>query len=76
VWFPLTVYALTRLVDLILVLIAARHQIALSQDVPGLAGYKVWDPSPASPGYGSLASNWDGQWYMSIANHGYPSTLL
>jgi hypothetical protein len=50
VWFPLTVYALTRLVDLILILIAARHQIAPSQSVPGLAGYKIWDPSPASPG--------------------------
>ena len=56
VWFPLTVYALTRLIDLIFMLIATRHL------APGAT-------------YGSLASNWDGQWYMSIANHGYPATL-
>jgi hypothetical protein len=56
VWFPLTVYALTRLIDLVFMLVATRHL------APGTT-------------YGSLASNWDGHWYMSIANHGYPSTL-
>lgn len=74
-WFPLTVYAVVRLVDLVLILIAARHQIALPQGATGLAGYNIWEPSPASPGYGSVASNWDGQWYLSIASHGYPSTI-
>src|SRR5664280_2112574 len=59
VWFPLTVYAITRLADLVLILVAARHQVDL----------------PKGGTYGSLASNWDGQWYLSIATHGYPSTI-
>jgi hypothetical protein len=75
VWFPLTVYAVTRLFDVVLILIAARHQIATPAGATGLAGYKIWEPSPASPGYSSVASNWDGQWYFSIATHGYPTTI-
>ena len=59
VWFPLAVYALTRLVDMVLILMAARHQMNL----------------PQGGSYGSLASNWDGQWYLSIATHGYPTTI-
>jgi hypothetical protein len=59
VWFPLTVYAITRLIDLVFILIAARHQVNL----------------PQGDAYGSVASNWDGQWYLRIATHGYPATL-
>src|SRR5664280_2627979 len=59
VWFPLTVYAITRLADLVLILVAARHQVDL----------------PNGGTYGSLASNWDGQWYLSIATRGYPTTI-
>jgi hypothetical protein len=59
VWFPLTVYAIARLVDVVLILIAARHQL----DMPNGATY------------GSVASNWDGQWYLRIATHGYPTTI-
>jgi hypothetical protein len=75
VWFPLTVYVAVRLVDTILILIAARHQIALPKGATGLPGFFIWESSPATPGYGSVASNWDGQWYFSIASHGYPTTL-
>jgi len=75
VWFPLTVYAITRLIDVVFILIAARHQIAMSAGAPGLAGYSIWEPSTASPGYGSVASNWDGQWYLRIASNGYPSAI-
>jgi hypothetical protein len=74
-WFPRTVYAIGRLFDVVLILIAARHQIATPAGATALAGYKIWEPSPASPGYGSVASNWDGQWHFSIASHGYPSTI-
>ena len=59
VWFPLAVYAIARLVDVTLVLIAARHQINLPPGLP----------------YGSVASNWDGQWYLRIATDGYPTTI-
>lgn len=74
-WFPLSVYAIARVIDAILILIAARHQIALAGGPNGPSGYYVFEPSAASPGYGSAATNWDGQWYRSIATHGYPTTI-
>jgi hypothetical protein len=72
IWFPLAVYAATRLVDALFILIAARHQIALSGIIDG---YLVTRPSPSTPGYATVASNWDGQWFMQIANVGYPKFL-
>ena len=72
IWFPIVVYAVTRLFDALLIVIAARHQIALSGVIDG---YHVTVSSPASTGYGSVASNWDGQWYLSIATDGYPTTI-
>jgi hypothetical protein len=72
VWFPLAVYAATRLIDVIFILIAARHQIELSGHI---MGYQLTLPSPASPGYTTVTSNWDGQWYLGIANHGYPLSV-
>ena len=74
IWFPLAVYAAARLIDTIFILVAARHQIALP-GVLGLTGPYISGASPASPGYGSVATNWDGQWYHSIALNGYPSIL-
>jgi hypothetical protein len=59
VWFPLTVYAVTRLFDVVLILVAARHQVVLTRGGT----------------YGSVASSWDGAWYLRIATHGYPSTI-
>jgi hypothetical protein len=75
IWFPLAAYALTRLVDAAVIVVAARNQIALPGEATGLAGYFIREPSLASPGYGSVASNWDGQWYFSIATQGYPITI-
>src|ERR1035437_9537006 len=59
VWFPLTVYAITRLFDVVLILVAARHQVDL----------------PKGPSYGSMTSSVDGAWYLRIAAHGYPTTI-
>lgn len=72
IWFPLVVFTATRVIDALLILIAARHQIALSGLIDG---YHVTLPSPAAPGYSTVAANWDGQWYLSIATHGYPSVI-
>lgn len=72
IWFPLAVYAATRIVDSIFIVVAARHQIALSGLIDG---YHIAVPSPAAPGYATAASNWDGQWYLSIATEGYPKTI-
>ena len=59
VWFPLTVYAITRLFDVVLILVAAHHQGGLQN----------------ASSYGSAASSWDGGWYIRIATDGYPSAL-
>lgn len=69
IWFPIAVFALTRLVDALFILIASRHQIALTtSDV-----YYIHTPTPANPGYWSVITNWDGQWYERIASDGYPA---
>lgn len=54
--------------------LAARHQVALVDTIPG---FYVNTPMPASPGYLSVITNWDGQWYERIAMRGYgePSPL-
>jgi hypothetical protein len=74
IWFPLAIFAATRLVNFIMISLAARHQVALYQTIPG---YYVNTPMPASPSYLSVVTNWDGQWYERIATHGYgePSAL-
>jgi hypothetical protein len=73
-WFPIAIFATGRLVNVIMISLAARHQVALVDTIPG---YYVNTPSPASPGYLSVITNWDGQWYERIAIRGYgePSSL-
>lgn len=68
---PLAVYAVSRLVDTLVLL--------------GLKSHQTTDPSYFSGGvvpvqvqprtYGHIITNWDGQWYRLIADHGYPHTL-
>lgn len=64
IWFPLAVYALTRLIDVGFILAAQRHQIALPEF-----------GKLAHPGYAAVTTNWDGEWYRGIAINGYPSIL-
>src|SRR4029079_19475654 len=64
IWFPLTVYALTRAVDAVMIVLASRHQVALLGADPS---YHLNYSSPADPGYALIAANWDGQWYRRIA---------
>jgi hypothetical protein len=71
-WFPLLVYALTRAVDAALIVQAGRHQVAMVGLDPN---YLLSFPSPAYPSYGTVATNWDGQWYERIVEQGYPSRL-
>jgi hypothetical protein len=68
--FALGVYALTRLFALVVVVIAGRHQISTPASV--LAIHRSISTSSA-PGYWTIVTNWDGQWYRDIATHGYPS---
>src|SRR3954469_8170817 len=72
-WFsvPLGIFALTRLVDAVAIVLMARHQIPASSLPSGVAVPTVVDP----PSYLSAIQSWDGQWYRQIVEHGYPTTL-
>lgn len=70
--FALGVYALTRLFVVLVVVIAGRHQIAVPA---GLPEYHSAMPTGAAPGYWTIMTNWDGQWYGDIATNGYPAVL-
>jgi hypothetical protein len=70
--WPLVVFLLTRAIDTVMIIVAARHQIALDGSI---TGYKSTVPTPAQPGYLGVATNWDAQWYWQIAIHGYPDKL-
>lgn len=72
VWFALAVYAVSRLFTVVVVLIAGRHQIAIPASLPA---YHSSVPTGAAPGYWTIMTNWDGQWYRDIATHGYPGAL-
>ncbi len=71
-WFPLTVYLVTRAINVVMFEVMQRHQIAMGeQNVVA----RVLYPTPAAPGYFVVTANWDGQWYHEIADLGYPSPL-
>lgn len=72
VWFPFAVYGISRVWVLMAGIVLARHQIALPIGTPNI---RIFYPSPESPGYLSVMSGWDGQWYRVIAERGYPAVL-
>jgi hypothetical protein len=69
IWLPLTIFALTRLYGVVIIALAARHQVALPS--PHHPGIYQFTAHPDSPGYLALITNWDGQWYERIATDGY-----
>src|SRR5690349_13729254 len=79
IWYPLTVFLLSRALNAAMILVAARHQIVLDywpagtihREAPPTAGYYLDSPTRASPGYFTVITNWDGQWYQRIATGGY-----
>jgi hypothetical protein len=68
---PLAILAATRVVDVFVIAHAAHAQVAMD----GSYGIHVERPKPADPGYWAALTNWDGQWYETIARHGYPRSL-
>lgn len=71
-WFPFTVYLVSRVFVLIAATYLSRYQMALPI---GLERIRITYPTPADPGYLGIMTNWDGQWYRVIAEHGYPLVL-
>ena len=68
---PVVIFAVTRLVDVALIAHAAHAQVAID----GSLGIHAEEFKPAHPGYWAALTNWDGQWYETIARHGYPTSL-
>ena len=68
---PLGIFALTRLIDVLVIAHASHQQVAMD----GSYGIHVETAKPADPGYLGVLSNWDGQWYETVARHGYPRDL-
>ena len=70
-WFavPLGIFVLTRVVSGVLIILVARDQIPASALPPHMPMPTLVDPAS----YLHVIANWDGQWYRSIAAHGYPS---
>ncbi len=71
-WFPVGMYAVSRLYVFVAVIVLAKNQMALPM---GLDSIRIAYPTPADPGYLTAMTNWDGQWYRIIAENGYPAVL-
>jgi hypothetical protein len=71
-FFALSVYALTRLFVVVVVMIAGRQQIAIPANY---LSFHLSGSTNAAPGYWTVVTNWDGQWYRAIATDGYPVDL-
>lgn len=67
---PLALFLVTRVVEGVLLMIMARHQLPEPADY-GRPVPIVQDPAS----YSHVIANWDGQQYRVIAEHGYPGTL-
>ncbi|MFZ2014505.1 MAG: hypothetical protein WAV00_11830 [Nocardioides sp.] len=72
-WYavPLAIFAATRLIDGVLIVLLARHQVPASALPTDQLMPTLVDPHT----YTHVIANWDGQWYRAIAAHGYPRHL-
>jgi hypothetical protein len=68
---PLAIFAATRILSGLLIVLVARDQISASQLPADMPLPTLVDPAS----YLHVIANWDGQWYRQIAAHGYPSGL-
>ncbi|WOP18165.1 hypothetical protein [Raineyella sp. LH-20] len=68
IWFPVTVFLLFRLYAAVAISYLSGRQVAMPASTRDTFMY---GPLPAHPGYWSVITNWDGQWYRYIASDGY-----
>jgi hypothetical protein len=67
---PLVIYAISRIVAALLIVYLSPHQYGFSP-----TGVHLEIPMPGGSDYLRTLTNWDGQWYYTIAEHGYPLEL-
>lgn len=73
---PLAIYAVSRVIAGVLLHLSAVRQATVGPDAtvpPGPHGLTTLVPDP--PGYLGVISSWDGVWFRSIAQFGYPVPL-
>ncbi|QGN56695.1 hypothetical protein [Nostocoides sp. HKS02] len=70
---PLAIYAVTRLVAVLMVLVAAPGR---KVRIEGVAGYHTTVVAHRVPSYWEVMTSWDGQWYWGIVRDGYAATAL
>jgi hypothetical protein len=70
---PLAIYALSRVVTTVFILVAAPGRTVRMEK---LVGYHSTVPARLPADYGSVVTSWDGQWYWDIVLHGYPTTVV
>lgn len=68
---PIAIFAIARLFDALIIEYTSRFQVPVGPGThPGMFGFVK---KSADPGYWSVITNWDGQWYQFIATDGYHS---
>ncbi|SED38033.1 hypothetical protein SAMN04489844_4294 [Nocardioides exalbidus] len=65
-WIPLAVFAASRVVSSVMLLLAGPDQIPVTGEE---------EHFPRDPSFADLLSTWDGRWYRVIATDGYPTDL-
>jgi hypothetical protein len=70
---PLAIYALTRALDVVFVLVTAPGRMVKLELLPGAF---TREPASSVPTYWEVMTSWDGQFYWQIADHGYPGSAL
>src|SRR5687768_9687825 len=70
---PLAIYVAARIFSAVVIIVAARHQVILQESIPGF--HFVGSDGDGRPGYFDVVTNWDGQWYREIVEHGYPDSV-
>ncbi len=68
---PVAIFAIARLISAAFVISQAPHQPDLTRDL----GWHVEGTRSGSPSYWEVLSNWDGQWFKTIALHGYSGAV-
>lgn len=69
----LAVYAVSRAISAVFIVVAARAQVAVPAS---LSSYHQTVVGHLPARYRDVAVNWDAQWYWDIVLHGYPGTAL
>jgi hypothetical protein len=72
---PLAIYAVTRIINAVMMVAASAHQMPIEQFRSSGGNYFTTGAGTAPGGYLSIATNWDAQWYWEIAANGYPHEL-